>query len=84
MNDDAKKDLKKVISELKEIWLQYQNEIRNIEENNPKFHKKYEVKDEYTQYVLKKGFYSGISLAHGKLEEFFNKHSKDWGELMWK
>ena len=81
MSNDEKTELNDIKDKLRDCWLQAQNEIRQIEIDNPEFKKMFKKNDAYMNYIYKKGIFSGISFAHGELENFFNNHKWD-GEIM--
>lgn len=63
-------NLKIIDSELKQIWIQTQKKIKEIESEQPDFKKRYA--DEYERYVFMQEYYSMVSFAQGLLEKFLN------------
>ena len=62
--------LKIIDSELKQIWIQTEKKIKEIESEHPYFKKKYA--DEYEHYVFMQQYYSMVSFTQGLLEKFLN------------
>ena len=74
MADIKREELEQINSDLIEDWKEYEKLINDIESIKPEFKNEYDKKSDYTNYVMKKGFYAGVTFAQGKFEEFLDKH----------
>ena len=70
-------NLKSINDELKDVWKQNEEKIREIEANHPEFKEMYAKNSEYGHYISRQAIYSVVTLVQGILERYIDKIDKD-------